>query len=182
MIQQRIWQKYLYGVRLEIIRIVSRSRKLTMMLLRFTGFVFVNWLIRVSGFRSNTLFRFNNIGKGRTYCDTADSIGADVTEVGIEEYLGPTSDFDDMEAGCSIADLGATNYLPSFLPCIIFLPLLSYFISAISSSMSVMLWCFSRYSSYGRTITDWRRERPLHKHSGKRETSNLRRNTKQLQI
>ena len=87
-----------------------------MMLLRFTGFVFVNWLIRVSGFRSNTLFRFNNIGKGRTYCDTADSIGADVTEVGIEEYLGPTSDFDDMEAGCSIADLGATNYLPSFLP------------------------------------------------------------------
>ena len=79
------------------------------MLLRLAGVILVNWLIQVSGFRSNTLYRCNHIGKGRTYCNAADPIGADVTAVGIEEYLGPNSDFDDMEAGCSIADLGTTN-------------------------------------------------------------------------
>ena len=109
MIPRNIWRIRLHVEQHVNIVIVARSKKLIRMLLRLAGVIFVNWLIQVSGFRSNTLYRCNHIGKGRTYCNAADPIGADVTAVGIEEYLGPNSDFDDMEAGCSIADLGTTN-------------------------------------------------------------------------
>lgn len=76
------------------------------MLLQLVGVIFMDRLILSSGFRMNLQYRNNLVSRSGLCCNPLEESSGDVAEVGLEEYLGPNSDFDDMEAGCSIADLG----------------------------------------------------------------------------
>lgn len=73
-------------------------------------FCIINGLILTAGFRSRFNFISTRISFSPLSCNpdvstsTEDVDTAVVLEV--DAYLGPTSDFDDMEAGCSIGDLG----------------------------------------------------------------------------
>ena len=61
--------------------------------------------LRTSLSNSNKQFLSHLSIKGKLRCSASDPIVPD-SDVGLQPYLGPTSHFDDMEAGCSIEDLG----------------------------------------------------------------------------
>ena len=75
-------------------------------------FCIINGLILTAGFRSrfnfiSTRITFSPLSCNPDVSTSTEDVDVDsAVELVVDAYLGPTSDFDDMEAGCSIGDLG----------------------------------------------------------------------------
>ena len=78
-------------------------------------FCFFNGLLLIVGFPSRFNFVSSRISHSSLSCSPVEIISTEDADsaVEVDAYLGPTSDFDDMEAGCSIGDLG-NQFLPRY--------------------------------------------------------------------